>query len=290
MSRGRSQCPRWGADVRGADSKGLVPSGILDTNAVKRVHLAWQIALLSVRDYDEPTAEFWRRSQPPATIGSIFAEYTLLIEPPSLDEAYAAVDFNTITLLLGTMIVVANLRLSGLFAFVNARVIAHARRPIALLTAIVLVSGIFSAFLVNDAICLVLTPLVLELTLALGRRPVPNLLAVAMASNIGSIATISGNPQNIMIRSFSQIPYATFALTLGPVAIIGLAVLLALIRLFHRDEIAGRLQLPASVPTAEVNYALLVRALAATVALIVLFFAGVTPTKAVPGSCFSHVA
>jgi Na+/H+ antiporter NhaD/arsenite permease-like protein len=198
----------------------------------------------------------------------------------SLDEAYAAVDFNIITLLLGIMIVVANLRLSGLFAFLNARVIAHARRPIVLLTAIVVVSGIFSAFLVNDAICLVLTPLVLELTLVLGRRPVPYLLAVAMASNIGSTATISGNPQNIMVGSFSQISYATFALALGPVAIIGLAVLLALIPLFHRNEIAGRLQPPASVPTAKVNRALVLRALAATVALIVLFFAGVTPAKA----------
>ena len=72
-------------------------------------------------------------------------------------------------------------------------------------------SGVFSAFLVNDAICLVLAPLVLELTLALRRNPVPYLLAVAMASNVGSTATITGNPQNIMIGSFSQIPYAQFA-------------------------------------------------------------------------------
>ena len=85
-------------------------------------------------------------------------------------------------------------------------------------------SGVFSAFLVNDAICLVLAPLVLELTLALGRRPVPYLLAVAMASNVGSTATITGNPQNIMIGSFSHIPYTAFALALGPVALAGLVV------------------------------------------------------------------
>ena len=80
-----------------------------------------------------------------------------------------------------------------------------------LLCAVTATSGIFSAFLVNDAICLVLAPLVLELTLRMGRKPVPYLLAVAMASNVGSTATITGNPQNIMIGSFSQIPYATFA-------------------------------------------------------------------------------
>jgi MFS family permease len=88
------------------------------------------------------------------------------------------------------MIVVASLRLSGFFAVANAWVIEHAKRPLILLGAIVATSGVFSAFLVNDAICLVLTPLVLELTLALGRRPAPYLLAVAMASNVGSTATI----------------------------------------------------------------------------------------------------
>jgi di/tricarboxylate transporter len=65
----------------------------------------------------------------------------------TLDEAYKAVDFNTITLLLGIMIVVANLRLSGFFALANAWVIRHTHRPITLLVAITAVSGIFSAFL-----------------------------------------------------------------------------------------------------------------------------------------------
>src|SRR6202158_3882700 len=148
-----------------------------------------------------------------------------------LEEAYRAVDLDTITLLLGTMIVVASLRLSGFFAIATAWVMAHARRPLILLGAVVATSGVFSAFLVNDAICLVLAPLVLELTLALGRRPVPYLLAVAMASNVGSVATITGNPQNIMIGSFSQIPYTKFSLALGPVALVGLFVTAALIAL-----------------------------------------------------------
>jgi Na+/H+ antiporter NhaD/arsenite permease-like protein len=137
-----------------------------------------------------------------------------------LEGAYKAIDLDTITLLLGMMIVVANLRLSGFFAVATAWLMAHASRPLILLAAVVASSGVFSAFLVNDAICLVLTPLVLELTVALGRQPVPYLLAVAMASNVGSTATITGNPQNIMIGSFSQIPYTKFAVVLGPVALI----------------------------------------------------------------------
>jgi hypothetical protein len=101
-----------------------------------------------------------------------------------LEDAYKAVDLDTITLLLGMMIVVANLRLSSFFAVAIAWVMAHARRPLILLGAVVATSGVFSASLVNDAIWLVLAPLVLELTLALKRRPVPYMLAVAMASNV----------------------------------------------------------------------------------------------------------
>jgi Na+/H+ antiporter NhaD/arsenite permease-like protein len=198
----------------------------------------------------------------------------------SLEEAYKAIDLDTITLLLGMMIVVANLRLSGFFALANAWVRARARRPLILLAAIVATSGVFSAFLVNDAICLVLTPLVLELTLALKRRPVPYLLAVAMASNVGSTATITGNPQNIMIGSFSHIPYMDFALALGPVALAGLIVTGALIALFHRAEFAGAARLDAPPSKVDANRPLVIRALLATLIMIALFFAGVVPAKA----------
>jgi Na+/H+ antiporter NhaD/arsenite permease-like protein len=197
-----------------------------------------------------------------------------------LEDAYKAVDLDTITLLLGMMIVVASLRLSGFFAVANAWVMAHAKRPSILLVAVVATSGIFSAFLVNDAICLVLAPLVLELTLALGRRPVPYLLAVAMASNVGSVATITGNPQNIMIGSFSQIPYAKFALALGPVALVGLFVTAALIALFHRAEFASGARLEAPQLKVDGNRVLVIRALLATLIMIALFLAGVVPAKA----------
>ena len=165
-----------------------------------------------------------------------------------LEDAYKAVDLDTITLLLGMMIVVASLRLSGFFAVATAWVMTHAGQPLILLAAIIVTSGVFSAFLVNDAICLVLAPLVLDLTRALGRRPAPYLLAVAMASNVGSTATITGNPQNIMIGSFSHIPYTNFALVLGPVALVGLIITVALIALFHRERVRRCARLEASRP------------------------------------------
>src|SRR5512138_1505301 len=110
----------------------------------------------------------------------------------TLEEAYASIDHNTIVLLFGMMIVVANLRLSGFFAAVAEWVVRHAHHRLTLLAAIVLVSGVFSAFFVNDTMCLVLTPLVLEIVTGLRRNPVPYLLAVCMAANVGSVATVTG--------------------------------------------------------------------------------------------------
>ena len=197
-----------------------------------------------------------------------------------LDDAYRAIDLDTITLLLGMMIVVANLRLSGFFALATAWVARRAHRPLLLLGAIVAVAGVFSAFLVNDAICLVLAPLVLELTLALKRRPLPYLLAVAMASNVGSTATITGNPQNMLIGSFSRIPYASFAAALAPVALVGLVLTAGLIALLHRAEFADGATFDAPAPRLRVNQALMWRSLAAVGAVIALFFAGQPPAKA----------
>jgi Na+/H+ antiporter NhaD/arsenite permease-like protein len=197
----------------------------------------------------------------------------------SPEQAYQAVDVGTITLLLGMMIVVASLRISGFFALVNAWVARHVHRPVALLAAIVALSGVFSAFLVNDAICLVMAPLVMELTLALGRNPVPYLLAVAMASNVGSTATITGNPQNMMIGSFSQIPYMQFTAALAPVALLGLLLTLALLALLHRRDLRGGMML-TRLPRVRINGVLMVRALLATALVIALFFAGQPPAKA----------
>jgi Na+/H+ antiporter NhaD/arsenite permease-like protein len=196
------------------------------------------------------------------------------------EDAYRAIDLDTITLLLGMMIVVANLRLSGFFALANAWVMRRAHRPILLLMAVVLVSGVFSAFLVNDAICLVLTPLVLELTIGLKRNPVPYLLALAMASNVGSTATITGNPQNIMIGSFSQIPYLHFTAALAPVAAIGLVLTIALIALLHRSEFRAGTRLEPPIWQARSNTALVIRSLLATLVMVALFFAGQPPAKA----------
>lgn len=214
-----------------------------------------------------------------AGIALVGAGLMVAIGAIPMEGAYRAIDLDTITLLLGMMIVVANLRLSGFFGLTTGWVRRRAGQPLVLLAAIILMAGLFSAFLVNDAICLVLAPLVLDLALTMGRRPLPYLLAVAMASNIGSVATITGNPQNMMIGSFSAIPYARFAAALAPVALIGLVLCFALIALVHRADLRHRGHEPPARTPQPVNRALVLRALTATLAMVMLFFAGIGPAK-----------
>ena len=192
----------------------------------------------------------------------------------TLDEAWAAINYDTIILLFGMMIVVANLRLSGFFTVVSAWVVEHAHRPLLLLASIVLVSGVFSAFFVNDTMCLVLTPLVLEITGRLRRKPIPYLLAVAMASNIGSVATITGNPQNMMIGSFSHIHYGRFAAALAPIGAVGLVLTVLVIAIVYRDEFRQEGQLNMEHRAVRVNRPLMWKSLLASVAMIVFFFLG----------------
>src|SRR6202521_5751128 len=177
-----------------------------------------------------------------------------------LDAAYRAIDFDTITLLLGMMILVANLKLSGFFRLVNGWVLRRARHPLVLLVAVVLVCGFFSAFLVNDTICLIMTPIVAELVVSRRRNPVPYLLAIPMASNIGSI---------------SHIPYGSFAAALSPIAAVGLVLTIALIAAMHRDEFLRRavLEQPAARP-ARYHGPLVAKSVLVAIAMMALFFAG----------------
>jgi Na+/H+ antiporter NhaD/arsenite permease-like protein len=131
------------------------------------------------------------------------------------------IDFSTIVLLFSMMLIVGYLRLAGFFEWITELVLTRLK-PHHLLPAIIFTCGFLSAFFVNDIICLVMVPFVLSATRKLGARPLPYLLAVATASNIGSVATITGNPQNMLIGSLSGIGYASFLFYLAPVAVAGL--------------------------------------------------------------------
>lgn len=209
----------------------------------------------------------------------IGAGLMLAVGAMSIDEAWRAIHHDTILLLFGMMIVIANLRLSGFFTLAGQAVVRRAHHPITLLAAIVFATAILSAMFVNDTMCLVMTPLVLEVTTSLRRNPLPYLIGVAVASNVGSVATITGNPQNMMIGSYSGLPYAYFFFRLAPVALIGTLLAVALLVLLYRAEFrdTGKLEVPAHRVT--IDRALLYKSLTASLALFVAFFAGVPVAK-----------
>jgi Na+/H+ antiporter NhaD/arsenite permease-like protein len=198
----------------------------------------------------------------------------------SPQEAYRAVDLDTIVLLLGMMIVVAHLKLSGAFRLVAGWALTRAHSPRLLLAAVVVTAGTLSAFLVNDTVCLVMAPLIIEVTRTLRRDPVPYLLALAMAANVGSTATITGNPQNMIIGAISHIPYTVFATVLAPVAVAGLVLVFVVICVVARGELRDSERLVAAPPPARAHKPQMIKAALVTFGVVGLFFAGVPVAEA----------
>ena len=195
----------------------------------------------------------------------------------SMGDAARAVDYETIVLLFGMMVVVAYLRMAGFFALATEQVAARCSGPLSLLAVTIAISGTLSAFLVNDVVCVALTPLVLHLCQRLKRPPIPYLVGLATASNIGSVATITGNPQNIIIGSLSHISYLRFAARLAPIAVIGLALNFAVVALVYRKTLAQSKQDHSAAdesPVPRVHRGLLIKSMAVTLVTVGLFFAG----------------
>lgn len=217
----------------------------------------------------------------------------------SFEDAVRAVDFATITLLLGMMVVVAFLRRAGFFARLAGLAMGRVRSPKALLAVTMLLSGTLSAILVNDVVCLALTPLVLHLARRLGLDPRPHLVGLAVASNLGSAATLTGNPQNMIIGGLSSIPYLRFAAKLAPPAALGLVIGYVVTLVAYRSALrssppepdkagskpdgqsnetgkheGGHHEHEDRIPDGRRHTALLVKSLLVTAGAVGLFFAG----------------
>jgi Na+/H+ antiporter NhaD/arsenite permease-like protein len=158
---------------------------------------------------------------------------------------------------------------------VTEHVIANLR-PRHLLPAVIFMTGILSAFFVNDIVCLVLVPFVLLATRRMGLKPLPYLLAVATSANIGSVATITGNPQNMLIGSFSGISYRDFLFHLGPVAVIGLLLDWLIIRWLCADQLAVNDPIPATSAMPQIATDQL-RKPAIVIAIVLIGFVGGVP-------------
>lgn len=189
-----------------------------------------------------------------------------------IPQAYRAVDWNTIVLLLGMMLLSAYLQIGGFFELAAGWILRRAKTPQRLLGMLIFTSGILSALLVNDTICLLMTPLVVAVIVR-GRLPLfPYLMALATAANIGSVMTLTGNPQNMIIGNLSGISYARFLASLAPSAFICLAIDYAILSwAFRRTLATARIEQEITSP-ARVNWPLLAKTLVCFALVTVAFF------------------
>jgi Na+/H+ antiporter NhaD/arsenite permease-like protein len=209
-----------------------------------------------------------------ATIALVGSAVLIALGVLSLQEAWQAIDVNTIVFLLSMMVINANLTYAGFFRKALVLLLRCTRSPLGILIVLTFGCGILSACFLNDTIALIFTPLTLSLTLSLGLNPIPYLLAVAGATNIGSVATLSGNPQNILIGSFSHIPYVEFLRILVPVAVIGLLIQVILLWLLYPAvrSLQPSQQLPLS--NNRIYKPLFQKSLLITTGLLIAFAAG----------------
>ena len=238
-----------------------------------------------------------------ATIAFVGAVLVVTLRAIPLSVAFDAIDPSTLILLFAMMIISAHLRLSGFFSWIGHFITQYTRSPRTLLAWIVFTSGILAAFFMNDTVVLVFTPLVLEVTRTLRRNPLPYLIGLATAANIGSTATITGNPQNMLIGLSSHIPFGMFLRILGPIALIGLALAWVILMRIYPAEFAQSWPSQVVDLHQEIDRPLLHKSLALTILMLISFFAGVSiPLAAItvaaallisrrvqPEEIFSHI-
>ncbi len=209
-----------------------------------------------------------------ATIALVGATALVALGTLTLEEAYASIDWNTLLLLFGMMVLNVNLRAAGFFELVTAKVVRHAQTPRRLLAMLVGVSGVFSAVFLNDTVVLVFTPLVLDIAERLRRNPLPYLVALVTAANVGSVATITGNPQNMLVGISSGIGFVAFMRELAPIAVFGLVAIWGVIVMVYRKEFGRERFVEGYVFEPEVMKPRLRKSLFATALMVIALAAG----------------
>jgi Na+/H+ antiporter NhaD/arsenite permease-like protein len=207
-----------------------------------------------------------------------------------LGEAMAAIDYNTIVLLLGMMIIISTLQLDGFFSLIAKKTLSWSRTPSRLLVMITFVTGVASAFLVNDAVVLLFTPVIITICRVSRLNPVPYLIAEILSSNIGSAMTITGNPQNMLIGMNSDIDYATFFYKLLPVSIIGMVMIVVVVMWFYRSHFKAGNVIAVQPDTFEYRYQSMKISVPIFIAVVIFFFLGKIIGLSIPVIAISGAA
>ncbi|MEW6195449.1 MAG: anion transporter [Bacteroidota bacterium] len=218
-----------------------------------------------------------------ATIALVGAAILIFIGSISLEQAYDSIDLNTILLLFSMMIINGNLRICGFFKLLSSKIISLAKTPNQLLAFVIFSSGLLSAFFLNDTIVIIFTPLVIEVTLAMKRNPIPYLIGLVASANIGSSATIIGNPQNMIIGVSSGISFSKYLLYQLPPSVVGLFVVWMVIYIIYKKEFSKTHFEKIETEQVKPYRPLLIKSIVSSLLMIVAFFLGAPVTLAAFG-------
>ncbi len=185
-----------------------------------------------------------------AAVAFVGAAALLAVQAVDLGAAVRMVNGEVLLLLFSLMVVNASLASAGAFRLLATLVTGGTLGPKRLLALLVLSAGVLSALFLNDTVVLMLTPLVVRAARRLRLPPLPYLLGLALAANAGSVATVTGNPQNVLVAVGAGIGYGEFAARLGPVALLALAVTLGVLLVAFRRELRGGRLVVAEAATA----------------------------------------
>jgi Na+/H+ antiporter NhaD/arsenite permease-like protein len=206
------------------------------------------------------------------TIGSTLLLLTGVL---TIREAYSFIDWDVITFLLGILIMIAFLEYAGFFEHTALWLLRISSSTVQLLLTTIISSALLSAFFVNDTICLLFTPIILKATRHLKVNPLPYLIAIATASNIGSALTITGNPQNMYIGIQSNISFIEFIVSMLLPVVVGIAIDYFVIWFIFRKEINHKTLTPVDIEAPQLKTALMYKTLGALTITVILFIAGV---------------
>lgn len=192
-------------------------------------------------------------------------------------DAIRAIDLDVILLLVGMMVLVSGLDVCGFFDLVSSRIALRAKSQASFLVWLMVTTAALSALVLNDTIALLVTPVVVRSARALRLNPVPYLVAVAIAANVGSVATEVGNPQNAFIAIRSGIPFLTFTAYLLPVTVVCLVAAIVIVWLAFRKDLAAPLTRTESIEPVRLQRRGTAVTLVVAVGVAVAFFASPTP-------------
>lgn len=164
------------------------------------------------------------------------------------EEALHGVDFNTLGLLIGMMVIVGIAKDSGMFQFVAIWASKMGKgKPLPIFLLLGLITAVFSAFLDNVTTVLLMVPVTFVVANNLKINPLPYLIGIILLSNIGGTATLIGDPPNILIGSAAKIPFNDFLIHLGPIVVVVTVVTLALLALWYRKSLVASKEAQASI-------------------------------------------